>query len=135
MSEPTFPRLRSARHKIIPDRPGSPPRYHIPTTTTELSFFVSPSDPSWSSHTPFRICPPASRILDLCKSGDIAQAEIQVEELPDWVREDFRRQGLENALEDGDLDAARFFLKHGAKLDVSGGSIVRPALVCRRFYG
>ncbi|KAH7327188.1 ankyrin repeat-containing domain protein [Rhexocercosporidium sp. MPI-PUGE-AT-0058] len=132
MSETTFPKLRSARNRSIPDRPRSPTTYKMVEVNEETSFFVSRSDSSWSQDSPFRTCSVASKILRLCKSGDLDQARALITELPDWVGEDFSRQGLENALEAGDVEAARFFLEQGAKLNVSGGTMIRPVLLHAR---
>ncbi|KAG4435765.1 hypothetical protein IFR05_008739 [Cadophora sp. M221] len=68
----------------------------------------------------------------MCKSGDLTQTNALVSDLPDWVKEDLGRQGLENALEARDVEAARFFLEQGATLDVSGGTMVRPVLLHAR---
>ncbi|KAH9219208.1 ankyrin repeat-containing domain protein [Leptodontidium sp. 2 PMI_412] len=98
----------------------------------ETPFFVSRSDSSWSQDSPFRACPTAAKILGMCKSGDLTQANGLVSDLPGWAREDFGRQGLENALEARDVEAARFFLEQSAKLNVSGGTMVRPVLLHAR---
>lgn len=133
MSEATFHKLRSARNRSISDRPRSPTRYQVVKMNQETSFFVSRSDSSWSQDSPFRACPTAAKILGMCKSGDLTQANGLVSDLPGWAREDFGRQGLENALEARDVEAARFFLEQGAKLNVSGGTMVRPVLLHARF--
>ena len=40
-----------------------------------------------------------------------------MEKLPSWVKEDFRKRGLQSALDAGQVEVARFFLEQGAKLD------------------
>lgn len=53
-----------------------------------------------------------------------------MENLPTWVREDFRRQGLHNVINARKVEVARFFLEQGGKLD--GTTVLKVAQSKRR---
>lgn len=76
-------------------------------------YAVNGSDKS----SPFRPCPTATLILEMCQSGEFSRIHPLMEKLPGWVKEDFRQRGLHNAVSAGQVEIARFFLEQGAKLD------------------
>jgi hypothetical protein len=75
--------------------------------------------------SPFRPRLTATLFLEMCQPGEFSRIHHLMENLPGWVKEDFRQRGLHNAVNAGQVEIARFFLEQGAKLD--GNTVLRVA--------